>query len=219
MTCGILCLDPKKFMSFGKEWVFRYKLNEKEEVVRNKMDVKSAFLNGYIIEEVYAEFEMSLIGELKFFSGIHINKSSKGTYIHQRKYTKELIKKFDMSDCKPAKTPMHPTCILEKDEVSNKVEKKVYIDPREFHLRVVKRIFRYLKGTTNLDLCYTKSKKYKLVRYCDDDYAGDILERKSTSGSCQFLGDNLISWSSKRQSRITLSTTKVEYIAASKCNT
>ena len=71
----------------------------------------------------------------------------------------------------------------------------------------------------NLRLCYRKSKNYKLVGYCDVDYAGDRLERKSTYGSWQFLGDNLISWSNKRQSTIELSTTKAEYIAASGCNT
>ena len=68
--------------------------------------------------------------------------------------------------------------------------------PREFHLTTVKRIFRYLKGTTNLDVIYRKSKEYKLVGYYDVDYAGDQVEIKSISGSCQFLSDNLISWSS-----------------------
>ncbi|XP_058726674.1 uncharacterized mitochondrial protein AtMg00810-like [Vicia villosa] len=125
-----------------------------------------------------------------------------------------------------AKTPMHPTCILEKDGESKKVDQKVYkvmigsllylnasrpdilfsvclsacfqLDPRESHLTDVKRIFRYLRSTTNLDLCYRKSNEYKLVGYCDADYAEDRLERKSTSGGCQFLGNNLISWSSKR---------------------
>ena len=73
-----------------------------------------------------AEFEMSLMGELKFFLGIQINQTPEGTYIHQSKYVKELMKKFDLSECKPSKTPMHPTCILEKEEVSKKVEQKIY---------------------------------------------------------------------------------------------
>ena len=71
-------------------------------------------------------------------------------------------------------------------------------DPRETHITADKRIFRYLEGTTNLGLFYRKSSDFKLVGYCDAGYAGDNIERKSTSGSCQFLGDNLISWSSKR---------------------
>jgi len=68
---------------------------------------------------------------------------------------------------------------------------------RESQLTVVKRIFRYLKGTTNLGLLYRKSLDYKLVGFCDVDHAGDRIERKSTSGNCQFLGENLISWASK----------------------
>lgn len=68
-------------------------------------------------------------------------------------------------------------------------------------------------------MCYRKSKEYKLVGYCDVDYPGDRLERKSTSRSCKLLGDNLVWWSSKRQSAIALSTTEDEYIATSGCNT
>ena len=140
---------------------------------------------------------MSLMGELKFFLGIQIDQRSEGTYIHQSKYTRELLKKFNLSDCKPAKTPMHPTCILEKEEVSSKVDQKLFkgmigsllyliasrpnilfsvclcarfqSDPRETHLTFVKRIFKYLKGTTNLGLFYRKSSEYKLVGYCDAD--------------------------------------------------
>src|SRR3954471_4230567 len=109
-----------------------------------------------------------MTGELKFFMGIQINQTSEETYIHQTKYVKELLKKFHLSESKEAKTPMHPTCILGKDEVSKKVDQKLYkgmieyllyltasrpyilfnvclcarfrSDPRESHLTVVKRI-------------------------------------------------------------------------------
>ena len=83
---------------------------------------------------------------------------------------------------------------------------KIPTDPRESHLTAVKRIFRYLKGTTNLGLLYRKSLDYKLVGFCDADFAGDRIERKSTSGNCQFLSENLISWASKRQATIAMST-------------
>ena len=92
-------------------------------------------------------------------------------------------------------------------------------DPRETHLTIVKRILRYLKGTTNLGLMYKKTSEYKLSGYCDADYAGDRTERKSTSGNCQFLGSNLVSWASKRQSTIALSTAEAEYISAAICST
>ncbi|PNY05239.1 retrotransposon-related protein [Trifolium pratense] len=151
------------------------------------------------------EFEMSMMGELKFFLGIQINQSKEGIYIHQTKYTKELLKKFNMEDCKPMNTPMHPTSSLCKSEEEGKVDQKIYrgmigsllyltasrpdilfsvclcarfqSDPRESHLTAVKRIFRYLKGTTNLGLFYKKSNDYKLVGFCDADYAGDKIER------------------------------------------
>jgi len=90
-------------------------------------------------------------------------------------------------------------------------------DPRESHLTAVKRIFKYLKGTTNLGLLYRKSLDYKLVGFCDADYASDRIERKSTSGKCQFLGENLVSWASKRQITIAMSTVEAEYISAASC--
>ena len=71
------------------------------------------------------EFEMSMMGELKFFLGIQIDQKPEATYIHQSKYTKELLKKFNMIDCTLAKTRMHPICILEKEEVSGKVCQEV----------------------------------------------------------------------------------------------
>lgn len=79
-------------------------------------DIIFSYVNATLCKEfaksTHAEFEMSLMGELKLFLGIQINQSTKGTYIHQGKYTIELLKKFNMYDCKPAKTLMHPTCIL-----------------------------------------------------------------------------------------------------------
>ena len=193
------------------------------------------------------EFEMSMMGELKFFLGIQINQCKDGVYVHQSKYTKELLKKFKLEDCKVMNTPMHPTCTLSKEDEGAKVDQKLYrgmigsllyltasrpdilfsvclcarfqSDPRESHMTAVKRIFRYLKGTTNLGLLYRKSLDYKLIGFCDADYAGDRIERKSTSGNCQFLGDNLISWASKRQTTIAMSTAEAEYISAASCCT
>ncbi|XP_058741928.1 uncharacterized mitochondrial protein AtMg00810-like [Vicia villosa] len=139
-----------------------------------------------------------------------------------------------MAECKPSNTLLHPICILEKEEVSSKVYQKFYrgmivsliyltashpdslfivclrvrfqLDPRETHLIAVKRILKYMKGTTNLGLMYKKTSKYKLPGFCDADYAGDRIERKSTFGNYEFLGENPISWSRKIQSTIALST-------------
>jgi len=89
--------------------------------------------------------------------------------------------------------------------------------PKESYLIVVKRIFRYLVGTTDLGLWYIKCSCFDLIAYCDADYAGDKIERKSTSGTCQFLGNALISWSCRKQNPIALSTTEVEYVSAANC--
>lgn len=92
-------------------------------------------------------------------------------------------------------------------------------DPRETHLNVDKRIFRYLIRTSNLDFCLKKRESYRLQGYCDADYVGDKIERKRTSEGCHFIGGNLVSWTSKKQGTIALSTIEAEYIlAASYCS-
>jgi hypothetical protein len=78
--------------------------------------------------------------------------------------------------------------------------------PTEKHLTTVKRIFRYLKGTTHVGLVYPKDTGFKLISYSDVDYVGCQIDCKSTSGSAQFLGEKLIGWSSKKQNHTALST-------------
>lgn len=90
-------------------------------------------------------------------------------------------------------------------------------NPKQSHLKAVKRIFRYLKGTPKLGLWYPKSKNFELLGYADVDFAGCSLDRKSTSRTCQFWEHILISWSSKKQNSVALSTIEAEYIAASAC--
>ncbi|XP_073525528.1 uncharacterized protein [Phyllobates terribilis] len=90
-------------------------------------------------------------------------------------------------------------------------------DPRASHLSHVKRIFRYLKGSDDLCLWYSKGGGLSLVGYTDADYAGYLADRKSTSGMAQFLGPCLVSWGSKKQNCTALSTTEAEYIAAAQC--
>ena len=192
------------------------------------------------------EFEMSMMGELKFFLGLQVKQTKEGIYIHQQKYTKELLKKFKMDNSKPMKTLMHSSgASLCKDESGKPVDNTVYrgmigsllyltasrpdimcsiylcarfqSDPRDSHLQVVKRILRYLVGTTNLSLFYKKNQDFRLSGFCDADYAGDRVERKSTSGGCHFLGSSLTSWASKKKNSISLSTTEAEYVSAVSC--
>nr|KYP69658.1 Retrovirus-related Pol polyprotein from transposon TNT 1-94 [Cajanus cajan]KYP69674.1 Retrovirus-related Pol polyprotein from transposon TNT 1-94 [Cajanus cajan]KYP69680.1 Retrovirus-related Pol polyprotein from transposon TNT 1-94 [Cajanus cajan] len=187
------------------------------------------------------KFEMNMMGELKFFLGLQIVQSDEGIKIHQTKYTKELIKKYKMDDAKPMKTPMHPSTTLGLDEESPDVDSTMYrgmvgsliylmtsrldimfsvcvcIRFFEVHLQAIKRILRYLKGTANLGINFYKSQNFSLLGYCDADYTGDKWKRKSTSGGSHFLGRCLVSWTSKRQSTIALSTCEAEYVAAGHC--
>ncbi|XP_073119767.1 secreted RxLR effector protein 161-like [Henckelia pumila] len=90
-------------------------------------------------------------------------------------------------------------------------------NPKQSHFINAKRILKYLKGTQNIGLWYAKHKSFNLVGYSDADYAGCKLDRKSTSRSCQLLGDRLISWFSKKKTSIATSTTEAEYLAAGSC--
>ncbi|GJZ62791.1 uncharacterized mitochondrial protein-like protein [Tanacetum coccineum] len=91
------------------------------------------------------------------------------------------------------------------------------VNPKISHLHAVKRIFRYLKGQPKLGLWYPKDSLFDLVAYTDSDYARASLDRKSTTGGCQFLGCRLISWQCKKQTVVANSTTEAEYVAASSC--
>jgi len=89
--------------------------------------------------------------------------------------------------------------------------------PIESHLTATKRILRYLKSTPNVGLWYPKGSNFELIGYSDSDYAGCKVDRRSTSGTCQFLGRSLVSWSSKKQNSVALSTAEAEYISAGSC--
>ena len=89
--------------------------------------------------------------------------------------------------------------------------------PRESHLIVVKEIFRYLAGTQDIRLWYPTNCSLDLVAYTDADYTGSRLDRKSTSGYCQFLGGCLVSWASKKQHSVALSTAEAEYVVVGCC--
>ncbi|KAK1365049.1 hypothetical protein POM88_040610 [Heracleum sosnowskyi] len=156
-----------------------------------------------------SRYEMSMMGELSFFLGLQVYQKQDGIFICQSKYIKDLLKKYQMEDSSTAKTPMPTATKLDKDETGKKVDITGY--------RAVKRIFRYLKGTPNLGIWYPKDTGFDLIGYTDSDFAGCKIDRKSTSGSCQFLGRRLVSWHSKKQHSVSTSTAEAEYIAAGSC--
>nr|GEW66474.1 copia protein [Tanacetum cinerariifolium] len=89
-------------------------------------------------------------------------------------------------------------------------------DPKTSHLESVKRIFRYVKGTTHFGLWYHKGSDIETIVYADSDYVGDYVDQKSTSGICTFVGCCLTSWFLKKQTALAISTTKAEYLRAGK---
>ncbi|XP_075111459.1 secreted RxLR effector protein 161-like [Nicotiana tabacum] len=90
-------------------------------------------------------------------------------------------------------------------------------NPKESYMTAVKRILRYLKGTTDLCLWYRKGSNFNLVEYADADYVGFLVDRKSTSGLEHFLGSCFVSWSTKKQNSVALSTVKTEYVDVASC--
>nr|GEV48160.1 hypothetical protein [Tanacetum cinerariifolium] len=91
------------------------------------------------------------------------------------------------------------------------------VNTKVLHLHIVKRIFRYLKGQPKFGLWYPKDSPFDLVAYTNSDYAGASLDRKSTTGGCQFIGCRLISWRCKKQTVVANSTTKAEYVVSASC--
>ncbi|KAJ9556900.1 hypothetical protein OSB04_011514 [Centaurea solstitialis] len=192
-----------------------------------------------------SEYKMSMMGELTFFLGLQIKQSEKGIFINQGKYVHEMLKKFDLTSCTPMKTPMAPPLTLDKDSKGKSVDVTLYrgmigsllyltasrpdimystclcaryqAEPKESHLTAVKRIFRYLKGTPNLGLWYSKDSGFDLTAYSDSDFAGCKIDRKSTTGGCHLLGGKLVSWTSKKQNSVSTSTAEAEYVAAGIC--
>ncbi|KAL8148289.1 hypothetical protein AgCh_005603 [Apium graveolens] len=191
-----------------------------------------------------SRYQMSMMGELSYFLGLQVKQNEGGTFICQSKYTRNLLKKFGMQDCSTASTPMATAIKLDKDtgtsvditDYRGMIGSLLYLttsrpdimyatcrcvrfqaDSREPHLTAVKRIFKYLKGIADLELWYPRESDFKLIGYSDADFAGCKIDRKSTSGSCQFLGGRLVSWFSKKQKSISTSTAEAEYIAAGSC--
>ena len=150
-----------------------------------------------------------------------------------------------MDNAKHMATPMSTACYLDKDETGQLIDIKKYrgmirsllylsasrpdlmfsvcmcarfqANPKESHLSAIKRIVRYLLGTINIGLWYPKNFTCNLIGYSDFDFASCKTDRKSTSGTCHFIGSALVSWHSKKHNSVALSTAKAEYIFATSC--
>ncbi|GJZ22310.1 putative ribonuclease H-like domain-containing protein, partial [Tanacetum coccineum] len=176
---------------------------------------------------------------------LEVKQKEDGIFISQDKYVADMLRRFSFTDVRTASTPMDTKKPLLKDLDGDDVDVHLYrsmigslmyltssrpdimfavyacarfqVTPKVSHLHAVKRIFRYLKGQPNLGLWYPRDSYFDLVAYSDSDYAGVSLDRKSTTGGCQFLGCRLISWQCKKQTVVATSCTKAEYVAAASC--
>ncbi|GJW22879.1 putative ribonuclease H-like domain-containing protein, partial [Tanacetum coccineum] len=201
-----------------------------------QMDVKSAFFYGQIEEEVYVDdiifgstkkklciefeklmhdkFQMSSMGELTFFLGLQVKQKEDGIFISQDKYVTDILKKFGFQDVRTTSTPMDTEKPLLKDSDGDDVDVHLY--------KLMIGSLMYLTSS-RLDimfavcLWYPRDSPFDLVAYSDSDYAGASLDRKSTTGGCQFLGCRLISWQCKKQTVVATSSTEAEYVAAASC--
>ncbi|GJX20514.1 retrovirus-related pol polyprotein from transposon TNT 1-94 [Tanacetum coccineum] len=195
--------------------------------------------------EMSSKFQMSMMGQMSFFLGLQVSQNPGGIFINQSKFALEILKKFGMDSCDPVDTPMVDRLKLDEDPLGIPVDQTrfrsmvgslMYLTasrpdlvfvvcmcaryqalPTKKHLEALKRVFRYLRGTINWGLWYPKDTAMALTAYADADHAGCQDTRRSTSGSAQFLGDKLVSWSSKKQKSTAISTTEAEYIAMSGC--
>lgn len=188
------------------------------------------------------EFAMTDLGKMKYFLGVEVIQDEVGIFINQKKYATETLKKYDLEECNSVRNPMVPGNKLTKEGSGEAVDPTMYKqlvgslryltatrpdliysvnivsrymeNPRESHMLAVKRILRYVQGTLGFGIQYRRDGEERLVGFVDSDYAGDEDDRKSTSGYTFMIGGGAVSWSSKKQPIVTLSTTEAEYVAA-----
>jgi hypothetical protein len=159
-----------------------------------------------------------------------VKETKQGAFLHQAKYMKDLMKKFNMAELEPVCTPMSSAASLSSEEDGDAVDQREYrsmigsllyltatrpdiqfvmglcarfqSSPRSSHWAAVQRVFRYLKHTLEFEIWYSASSSLDLVGFSNADFVGCGIGRKSTSGTCHFLGSSLICWSSQKQSSV-----------------
>ncbi|GJU11805.1 putative ribonuclease H-like domain-containing protein [Tanacetum coccineum] len=158
-------------------------------------------------------FQMSSMGELTFFlaaitpmeTKVPLTKDEEAIDVDVHLYRSMIGSLMYLTASRP--DIMYAVCVCSRFQVT----------PKTSHLNAVKRIFKYLKGKPHLGLWYPRESPFDLEAFSDSDYGGSNLDRKSTTGGCQFLGQRLISWQCKKQTIVATSTTEAEYVAAANC--
>ncbi|CAL9000527.1 unnamed protein product [Prunus brigantina] len=193
------------------------------------------------LDQLCSTFDSRRMGELNFFLGMEITRFPDHLFISQTRYAVDLLKRFNMTDCKPCPTPLPSdtrlSCMdgdplsdpstyrsmvgglqyltLSRPDISFAVNQVCQFmhNPRSSHLQVVKRIFRYIKGTVEQGLVFHRSNDFTLRSFSDADWAGSVDDRRSTTGACIFFGPNLLTWTAKKQSTVSRSSTEAKYRA------
>jgi len=196
-------------------------------------------LRKSVMSSLSTEFAMKDLGPPSYFLGIAVNRNAADMFLSQQKYAEQILEREEMSNCKPCPTPVDtkpklgacngipyadPTnyrrlvgtlqyLTLTRPDISYAVQQICLHmhDPKEEHMNALKRILRYLKGIIEFGLHLYKSTITTLLSYTDANSGGCSDTRRSTSGYCVFIGDNLISWSSKRQPTLSCSSVEAEY--------
>lgn len=185
------------------------------------------------------EFEVKDLGVLKYFLGIEFARSKKGIFINQRKYVLDLLKETGLLGCKAAETPVEPNMklelakaeeVIDRERYQRLVGRLIYLShtrpdisfavsmvsqfmhsPGPRHFEAVYRILRYLKGSPGKGLMFEKHGHLEIEVFTDADWAGSTMDRRSTSGYCTFVGGNLVTWKSKKQSVVARSSAEAEF--------
>ncbi|KAL4567103.1 hypothetical protein LXL04_022677 [Taraxacum kok-saghyz] len=195
--------------------------------VKTEQD-KIIFVSLYVDDLIYAgndqalcesfkksmqqEFEMTDLGQMKFFLGVEVNQNSEGITLCQSQYAKEVLKRFKMSEANGVKNPIVPDLMYVVSLLA-----RFMAEPKEEHMAAAKRVLRYIKGTVNYGLHYKNDKDQKLQVFTDSNYARDSEDQKSSSGYVCLFSGAAICWSSRKQEIVTLSSTETEYVAATTC--
>ncbi|OAE32015.1 hypothetical protein AXG93_2772s1250 [Marchantia polymorpha subsp. ruderalis] len=222
----------------------RRELRVGKRVEDEALFIKSAFIKS----EIQQAFEMSDLGLLSYSLGIEFMFRPDGISVTQRQYIREMLTEFGLDKCKPAPTPMMEKLRLLPDMQAPPADSALYqrmvgkliflthtrVDiafavsivsrfmnsPQEPHAQAVKRIYRYLRGTSDLALLYRRGeethlqgKDTQLQVFTDADWAADMHDRKSTTGYIFFLRGTPITWNSRKQPTVALSSTESEYMA------
>lgn len=189
--------------------------------------------------QIHRWIEIKTLGKLKYFLGIEVVHSKKGIFISQQKYITDLLKETGKTAYIPANTPVDPNIKLGSAEEDVAVDKEMYQrlvggliylshtrpdiafavslisqfmhQPKEAHLQAALRIVQHLKGTPGRGILFKRNKSVNLEAYTDVDYAGLVVDKRSTTRYCTFLGGNLVTWKSKKQSVVARSCAEAEF--------